>query len=315
MSRIDEALRRAKQAAGDTPAEVAVPEEGLFSPAWDVPAGEQPAGPDGAQGSRAGVDAGTGASLLTDDGPRAMAVFKGFHPQVAERLALPDNRNSKLVEQFRKLAATLHHAQTATGIRTVMITSAVAGEGKTLTATNLALTLAESFRRHVLLVDADLRRPSLHDVFQVPNVIGLSDGLNAPVAGRMSLIQVTPLLTLLTAGRPEADPMHSLISDRMKQVIEEARERFDWVVLDTPPVGLLTDANLLAAMVDTTLLVVRAGLSPYGYVERAAEIIGRDRIIGVVLNAVSPEHTHDDDEYYSYYARYGRGASSGHGTR
>jgi capsular exopolysaccharide synthesis family protein len=316
MSRVDEALRRAKEAEAGAPAHVTPPEEGVFQPAWDVPGAEAPA--PAAEGGGAVVRrfephggaqepgaAGADAPLLAGDGALALATFEGFHPQVTERLALPSNHNSGLVEQFRKLAATLHHAQTATGIKTVMITSAVAGEGKTLTATNLALTLAESFRRNVLLVDADLRRPSLHEVFQVPNVTGLSDGLKAATEGKLSLIQITPLLTLLTAGRPDPDPMHSLISERMKRVVEEARAKFDWVVLDTPPVGLLTDANLLAAMVDTALLVVRAGVAPYSYVERAAEIIGRDRIVGVVLNAVQPEHARGDDDYYSYYA-YGR---------
>jgi capsular exopolysaccharide synthesis family protein len=246
------------------------------------------------------------SALLQVDGPgRTLAIFQGFGQHVLERLALPSNTNTGLVEQFRKLAATLHHAQTATGIRTVMVTSAVAGEGKTLTATNLALTLAESFRRNVLLVDADLRRPALHDVFQVPNVSGLSDGLKSATEGKLSLIQISPLLTLLTAGRPDADPMHSLISDRMKRVIEEARAKFDWVILDTPPVGLLTDANLLAAMVDTALLVVRASTAPHHYIERASEIIGRDRIIGIVLNAVPPDSIGSPDDYYHYQRYYG----------
>jgi capsular exopolysaccharide synthesis family protein len=188
-------------------------------------------------------------------------------------------------------------------MRSLMVTSAVAEEGKTLTATNLALTLSESFRRNVLLVDADLRRPSLHDVFQVPNVSGLSDGLKAPADGKLSLLQITPLLTLLTAGRPDPDPMHSLISARMKRVIEEARAKFDWVILDAPPVGLLTDANLLVAMLDAALLVVRAGVVPYTYVERAADIIGRERIIGVLLNGAEPEHPNVHKYHYDRYYR------------
>lgn len=302
MSRVEEALRRAGEEGGGTPAEAGLPEGSVFQPAWDVAGAEEEAAPPGAP---AGVAAAPAvlepASLLEGDAASPLAVFRGFHPQVTERLALPSSENGRLVEQFRRLAATLHHAQTASGIRAVMVTSAVAREGKTLTATNLALTLAESFRRSVLLVDADLRRPSLHEVFQVPNVAGLSDGLKAPAEGKLALLQVTPLLTLLTAGRPDPDPMHSLISDRMRRVLEEAKAKFDWVVLDTPPVGLLTDANLLAAMVDTALLVVRAHVAPYDYVERAADIIGRDRIVGVVLNGVTTENGRDREDDYSYY--------------
>jgi capsular exopolysaccharide synthesis family protein len=190
------------------------------------------------------------------------------------------------VEQYRRLAATLHHTQVERSIRVVMIASALPGEGKTLTATNLALTLSESYRRRVLLIDADLRRPSLHDVFQVPNVSGLSDGLHAPTDHKLSVIQVTPLLSLLTAGRPDADPVAALTSGRMRQILQEAARTFDWVILDTPPVGLLTDANLLAAMVDAALIVVRAAATPLPAVQRAVDTVGRDRVLGVVLNAV-----------------------------
>jgi capsular exopolysaccharide synthesis family protein len=321
MSRIDDALRRAKEGQAAPPeqpttghdAPVAVPESHVFQPAWNLP-GEGHAEvrhvtvpapapwPHGHDAQANGNQwAGDEDALLQTEGHRPLAIFQGFSQRVVERLALPSNANGTLVEQFRQLAASLHHAQTSSGIRSLMVTSAVVGEGKTLTATNLALTLSESFRRNVLLVDADLRRPSLHEVFQVPNVSGLSDGLKAPNDGKLSLLQITPLLTLLTAGRPDPDPMHSLISDRMKRVIEEARAKFDWVVLDTPPVGLLTDANLLVAMMDAALLVVRAGVAPYNYVERAADIIGRERIIGVLLNAAESQHVRGHEYNYDRY--------------
>jgi len=304
MPRIDEALRRAEGEAG-----APVPENPLFQPAWNLPddGGEvRPAvGPHQPEATIASAAEGE-PSLLQASAQRPLAIFQGFNPQVLERLALPSSGDGALVEQFRKLAGSLHHAQQTNGVRTLMVTSAIAGEGKTLTSTNLALTLAESFRRNVLLVDADLRRPSLHDVFQVPNVSGLSDGIKASADAKLSLLQVTPLLTLLTSGRPDPDPMHSLISDRMKRIIEEARARFDWVILDTPPVGLLTDANLLSQMVDTTLLVIQAHVAPYDLVDRAVEIIGADRIFGVVLNAAEPSDS-DGQEYY-YYGRYHRKA-------
>jgi capsular exopolysaccharide synthesis family protein len=197
-------------------------------------------------------------------------------------------------------------------IRVVMIASALPGEGKTLTATNLALTLSESYRRRVLLIDADLRRPSQHDVFQVPNVSGLSDGLAAEAEHKLSLVQISPLLSLLTAGRPEPDPMGALTSERMRRVINEAAAAFDWVILDTPPVGLLTDANLLAAMVDVAVIVVRAGLTPVAAVQRATEAIGRERVLGIVLNGVD-DQTLSRREGYGYAYLYGYG-SRGYGT-
>jgi protein-tyrosine kinase len=193
---------------------------------------------------------------------------------------------SVAVEQYRRLAAVMHQAQLDRGIKTVMIASAFAGEGKTLSATNLALTLSESYRRRVLLVDADLRRPMMHEIFQIPNLAGLSDGLKSDVLRKMPLVDITPNLSILPGGRPDPDPMSGLTSPSMKHVLKQAAERFDWVILDTPPVMLLPDGHLVAAMVDTVVLVIRARRTPLDAVKRAVAAIGHQRIIGVVLNHV-----------------------------
>ncbi|WP_239493244.1 CpsD/CapB family tyrosine-protein kinase [Luteitalea sp. TBR-22] len=205
-----------------------------------------------------------------------------------------------VVEEYRRLGAFVHHLQTERGVRVVMVTSAVAGEGKTLTAANLGVVLSASYGRSVLLVDADLRRPSLHQVFNTVSLKGLGDILSGREAP--PLVQVSPRLTLLTAGEPNADPLGGLTSDRMRQVLNEARDAFDFVIVDTPPVGLLTDANLLAAMVDVALLVVRAMSTPYDLVRRATEALGRHRIAGVVLNRAETSDLHQSDYYDDYYA-------------
>ena len=114
-----------------------------------------------------------------------------------ERLVVSPDAPPELAEQFRRLAATLHHAQLVNGLKVVMVTSARPGDGKSLTAANLALTLSESYRREVLLIDADLRRPSLHDVFGVPNVAGLNDGLLLEDDERLAAVKITSTLTLL----------------------------------------------------------------------------------------------------------------------
>jgi Mrp family chromosome partitioning ATPase len=116
-----------------------------------------------------------------------------------------------------------------------MIASAVAGEGKTPTAVNLALTLSGSYRKRVLLIDADLRRPAMHQVFRIDASKGLTDGLEPASEAKLVVRQVTPTLSVLPAGRPTADPMAALISERMRRLIEEARETFEWVIIDTPP--------------------------------------------------------------------------------
>ncbi len=237
------------------------------------------------------------------------AIFHGFDPAVRDRLVVndapPNAYMSVATEQYRRLAAALHHAQIDHGYRTLMVSSALAGEGKTLTCTNLALTLSESYRRHVLLIDGDLRRPGLDQVFCVPNVSGLSDGLKDDAEPRLSLLQITPTLALLPAGRPDADPMGALTSSRMRRILAEAAARFDWVIVDTPPVGLLADANLLGKMVDVALLVVDAGRTQLPVLERAVETIGRERLIGVVLNRTDlPAGTYGYRYYQYYYAGY-----------
>jgi capsular exopolysaccharide synthesis family protein len=222
------------------------------------------------------------AVTLDADGDRKLITSKGIRPLA--------------VEQYRRLAAVLHQLQAEQGMKSVMIASVAAGEGKTLTATNLALTLSESFKRRVVLVDADLRRPTLHELLGLPNASGLNDGLKADRDAKLSLFEVTPRLTVLPAGAPNPDPMGGLTSDRMRFIVEEAADKFDWVVIDTPPLGLLSDASLLAKMVDAVVLVIWAGSTPYRMIQRAIQSIGRERIVGVVLNRVV-----DQPKSYGYY--------------
>ena len=226
-----------------------------------------------------------------------------FPPSTAGKVVVDDDAAVGLIEQYRRLAAGMHHAQTQRGARSVMIASAVASEGKSLTATNLALTLSQSFDRRVLLIDADLRRPSLHEVFQLPNDHGLVDILRRPDGGRLSVAAMMPNLWVLPAGRPTSDPMSGLVSDAMKQLLADASEQFDWVIVDTPPVALMPDANLLAGMIDTALLVISANTTPYPLVQRAAAAIGTSRILGVVLNRASQSALEQEYGYYGYYDR------------
>ena len=209
------------------------------------------------------------------------------------------------VEQYRRLAAILHHAQKERGIRRVLVGSALAEEGKTLTATNLALTLSESYKRRVLLIDADLRRPGVNIAFGIAKQSGLSEALAAEKPQKLSIVQLSDHLSVLPAGHPNHDPMHGLTSLRMAQILDEASEMFDWVIVDSPPVGLLPDAKLLARMVDNVVFVVAAGKTPHGAIQRAIDSIGRDRVLGIVLNRVHPKSAAPGG--YQYYRYYGYG--------
>ena len=287
MTRLTEALKKAAvengaapiPPASDAPAPPAaawqfapvetmhVPEESAFAP---VAAPPEPVAPRRDFPGAAGGGASFGR-IRVGDADRSKLVIDAAVDQ-------------GVVEQYRHLAAKLHHAQKASGVRTVMVTSAMASEGKTLTATNLALTLSQSYQRRVLLIDADLRRPRIREMFALPQTEGLTDSLATIRGGRLPVHQVTSTLWVLTSGRAVPDPMSLLVSPAMKQLLDDARESFDWVVVDTPPIAILTDANLLSAMIDTALLVVSAEATPYPMVQRAADAIGRSRILGVVLN-------------------------------
>jgi capsular exopolysaccharide synthesis family protein len=237
---------------------------------------------------------------VPSDGPLLDTVAGRREKLVANPLLQPI-----AVEQYRRLAAILHHAQKERGISRVLVGSALAEEGKTLTATNLALTLSESYKRRVLLIDADLRRPGVNLAFGIAKQAGLSEALAAEQPQKLSIVQLSEHLSVLPAGHPNHDPMHGLTSLRMAQILDEASEMFDWVIVDSPPVGLLPDAKLLARMVDNVVFVVAAGKTPHGAIQRAIDSLGRERVLGIVLNRVDPKSAAPGG--YQYYRYYGYG--------
>ena len=224
-------------------------------------------------------------------------------PQIEERPAQPhlDERVAKaiesplFVEQFRRASATLIEAQAAGNLKVLLVASATPGDGKTMTALNLALVLGRSYGRRVLLIDGDLRRPSLHRVVGVGNRSGLADALQAKNDVRLEVVPITDTVTLLPAGPADPDPLRSLSSARMKRVIQEASQRFDWVIIDSAPVGAVADAGVLATLVDGIVFVIRAGHSQYPVVKKSMQALGHDRILGVILNAVEGQPV---DHYY-----------------
>lgn len=238
--------------------------------------------------------------VLSPEVTRA-SLLQHVDSNLATKTVVDDTMQPASREQYRRLAAGLHQAQRSNGYKVVMVASALAGEGKSLTASNLALTLSESYRRNVLLVDGDLRRPSLHVVFQVPGAPGLSDGLIASEEPKLPLHRLSPRLTVLPAGRPTSDPIGALTSERMRRLIDEAREVFDWVIIDTPPIGLLTDASLMSSMADGVVLVVKAESTSYEMVNRAVDLLGRDRLMGVVLNRATEMPHRSSYDYSKYY--------------
>ncbi len=303
MGRIDEAMNRAKLDAGQgTGAAASTPAP---SP-WEVEAPDSreravavPAAP-----RRAAIDE---VPEQPASGRRGRTLQAGAIPlgrsdfPAAERLVVSPTAGPLLVEQFRRLAATLLSARGGREIKSILVTSPAPGDGKSNVAVNLALTLSESYHQSVLLIDADLRRPTLHTLFGVQNTGGLTEALKPANDGKVATVQVGESLTLLPAGRPDASPLGGLASDRLKHLIVDAASRFDWVIVDSPPVGLLADAHLVSEAVDGALLVVRAGVTPYPDMEAAADTLGHERVLGIVLNAVDPAEVRGEGYYTDYY--------------
>ncbi len=293
MSRIDEALRRAESgSATDGPAVAAVAEQPDASQAGlDRYAAERQAvRPVLRERPHAIV------SQRPIDHERPSDVHIARHP----KLVLDRDIEPASLEQYRRLASALEQMQAEAGLKCLMVTSALPREGKTLTVVNLALTLSESYKRRVLLVDADLRRPSVHEVLGVPNDSGLAELLRRPESP-MKPIQVSATLSVLLAGRTHGSPIAGLSSDRMRGVLVDAVSRFDWVLVDTPPVGLLTDAQLVARLANGVLFVIGAGVTPCAVAQRSIAEIGAERIVGTVLNRVDPRALPVRHYYGRYY--------------
>lgn len=304
MSRVDEALRRAADAAG-VPRDRADGAVDDLRPHAVVPSSLERYAAEKTPKIRDEVKIRADVSPRPESlvaVPRAQPIPKSvsFSPALGSKLVVSQEMAPVAVEQYRRLAAVLHDLRLQQGLKTVMVSSAVVQEGKTLTIANLALTLSESYHQRVLLIDADLRRPSVHDVFGVANGTGLSDIARMGVAGT-PYIEISSYLTLLTAGRAVANPLSILTSDHFHGLISDAATRFDWILIDTPPVGLLPDAQLVARLADGVLFVIAANSTPYPLVKRCIEELGSDRIIGTVLNRVD-RRALPTDNYGSYYS-------------
>ena len=192
---------------------------------------------------------------------------------------------SPAAEQYRSLRTRLAHAEGGGALRTVLITSPQKGEGKSVTAANLALTMAQEIQRRVILVEADLRKPSLQHLFGLPPGPGLSEYLSGAIELKDAMRFLPEHnLTLLPAGAAPINPAELLGSNAMRRMLDHLRTRFDRVILDTPPVLPLADVAILAPLVDGSMMVVRAGITPKPAIENALRAFDSSRLLGVVLN-------------------------------
>jgi non-specific protein-tyrosine kinase len=197
--------------------------------------------------------------------------------------------HSPQAEAYRSLAANLQFAYADRQLQTIGITSPAEGEGKSRTVANLAIALAQTGRR-VIVVDADLRRPGQHTLFGLPREAGLADTLLSEPEHTQLPLQDTSVagVRVLTCGPSPANPLEALGSRRFDQALALARGQADFVLVDTPPAGALADAAVIAPRVDGVLLVVSAGRTKRDLARRAREQLERvnANLLGVVLTDV-----------------------------
>ncbi|WP_414841204.1 CpsD/CapB family tyrosine-protein kinase [Enterococcus saccharolyticus] len=207
--------------------------------------------------------------------------------------------SSPVSEQYRTIRTNIQFASSVDRkLQTLVVTSSGPSEGKSTTSANLAVVFAKSGQR-VLLVDADMRKPTVFKTFQLTNEIGLSTvlstGKNVGDAAQQTSIEN---LSVLTSGPKPPNPSELLGSMRMDQVINEARNLYDIVIFDMPPVVAVTDAQIMASKVDGTLLVIRENVTKKESVTKAKELLHlvNARVLGVVYNGA--EQSKDQGYYY-----------------
>jgi capsular exopolysaccharide synthesis family protein len=217
------------------------------------------------------------------------------------------NPKSPISEAYRSLRTNISFSSVDDAIRVVMVTSAKPGEGKTTTAVNLAVAYAQADKK-VLILDADLRKPMMHQILNVSNRIGFTTLLANPCTIEQA-VAATHIsnLSLLTSGPIPPNPSEMLGSRRMAELLDELKTQFDIIIIDTPPALAVTDAQIVASRCDGVLLVVDAGKIKREHALKAKSNLERAsaRLLGVVLNNKNRKDV--EAYYYDYY-----GAQDGH---
>jgi len=219
------------------------------------------------------------------------------------RLVFHTDPRSVSADRYRLLRMRLRELGKVGKLKTLLITSPIPHDGKSTVCLNLATALAEGGKKNVLLIEADLHRPALTDKLGLKTWAGLAECLDGGVDPRLAIRQVDPLnWYLLPAGGARANASELLHTAALAGVMSKLAPHFDWIIVDSPPVLALSDATSLTRYADATLLVARADYTVREVIEETIAIIGRQRIVGVVLNGVSSVNRHYSKYYKPYYS-------------
>lgn len=210
-------------------------------------------------------------------------------------------------EQFRMLKSQLLFPDSGNRPRSILVTSAVPGEGKSFVSANLAASLAQNINEYVLLIDCDIRRPTIHKNFGIADGPGLSDYLSSNISlSSLLLATAVDKLKILPGGRSVKNPAELLSSQKMSELLHEMTSRYKdrYIIVDSPPPKLTSETNVIARHVDAILLVVKYRSTPRKLVADLTEMFGKEKIIGVVFNMCDFKSASYSYNKYGKYMKY-----------
>lgn len=234
---------------------------------------------------------------------RSLFSGNGVRQEAGQAGLLSAGENDQIFrEHFKTLRSKLEYKSEMLGWKVLGVTSSIAGEGKTLTCVKTALSLASTKRKKVLLVDADIRKADLSRGIGNPVQPGLTDYLlgNADIRNVLRKSNI-PGLDTISSGSSVPAPADLLAGEGFRGFIQAARERYDIVLLDTPPVLAVADTMSMREQLDGFIFIYRVGYTPFSMFQQAVEEIGEKKILGVVLNGVEPKSERYYGRYYGHY--------------
>ena len=295
MSRIHEALKKAEQDRAATPGGGVQPAVSSATVLEEAPSAETTVAAMPPPISAASVPAFSGAYNLDELFSRCPQ--QEWKPDLSTMLFVNGNDGTPGTEQYRTLRSRLYHLRERMNLKSILVTSALPQEGKSFTASNLAQVLVRQHGRRVLLVDADLRGPRLHQMLGTATAPGLSEYLLGQ-NDEFSIMQRGPIADLLfiPSGVHIENPAELVGNGRLKLLLQRVGPLFDWIVVDSPPAVPVSDASVLAKACDGVLIVVRANVTPSDFARKARMEFPDQSLVGVVLNGT--------DNHSAPYSRY-----------
>lgn len=308
MSRIHEALKKAEQErvaseGGPASSSSATPEAGEPPIMGPTPVEERQVGPEVARPVSTPPRPSATPSFSSPFGLDALMARcpqLEWKPDVKTMLFFGDDDAGRGTEEFRTLRSRLYHTREKMTLKKILVTSALPKEGKSFTAANLAQVLVRQHGRRVLLIDADLRAPWLHEMLGTKSSPGLSDYLQGK-NDEFSIMQRGPMenLFFIPSGGEISDPAELVANGQLKLLLQRVDPLFDWIIIDSPPAVPVSDASMLATECDGVLMVVRSNSTPVDMARRARQEFSEQALVGVVLNGTDSDATRYTRYYYA----------------